>query len=82
MAPYLEDLVTNNVFLKSDDDNECGLCNLQADLLLESVTGADFSLVNPGGLRTIWLPGVIQYQHYYNMFPFSNNIQTFSITGR
>ena len=42
----------------------------------------DFSLINTGAFRTEWTPGVIQYQHFYNMFPFDNLIQVFEITGQ
>ena len=27
------------------------------------------------------MPGIIQYQHFYNMFPFENRIQSFAISG-
>ena len=37
--------------------------------------------MNIGGLRTDWVPGVIQEQHFYNMFPFDNIIESFNISG-
>ena len=46
-----------------------------------SYTQADFAVMNIGGLRTDWIPGVIQEQHFYNMFPFDNIIQSFNISG-
>ena len=42
---------------------------------------ADFVILNPGGFRTSWVPGVIQYQHFYNMFPFSDYFVVFEIQG-
>lgn len=42
----------------------------------------DFVILNPGGFRTTWVPGLIQYQHFYNMFPFDNQLRTFDITGK
>lgn len=45
------------------------------------VPEADFVIINPGGLRTQWYPGLIQYQHFYNMFPFINYLVSFDITG-
>ena len=42
---------------------------------------ADFVIIQPGGFRTEWVPGVIQYQHYYNMIPFDNGLYTFEMTG-
>jgi 2',3'-cyclic-nucleotide 2'-phosphodiesterase (5'-nucleotidase family) len=47
----------------------------------DAVPEADFVIINPGGLRTQWYPGVIQYQHLYNMFPFTNYLISFDITG-
>lgn len=29
----------------------------------------------------MWLPGIIQYQHFYNMFPFVNYLVSFDMTG-
>lgn len=46
-----------------------------------AVPSVDFALANPGSFRTEWLPGIIQYQHFYNMFPFDNFLETFQITG-
>ena len=39
----------------------------------------DFVVINSGGFRTIWYPGVIEYQHFYNMFPFTNIVSSFEI---
>lgn len=47
-----------------------------------AVPGADAIIINSGGFRTTWVPGVIQYQHFYNMFPFPNIINTFEMTGQ
>lgn len=41
----------------------------------------DFALINSGGFRAEWMPGLIQYKHFYNMFPFDNDIQVFELTG-
>jgi 5'-nucleotidase len=83
MKPYLEDLVENDVYLEVSKDKETELGNLVADLYFKAGQGnVDFSLVNPGSFRTTWNPGMLQYQHFYNMFPFENKIETFVITGR
>ncbi len=42
----------------------------------------DFVIVNPGGFRTSWVPGILQYQHFYNMFPFENMLMSFDILGK
>jgi 2',3'-cyclic-nucleotide 2'-phosphodiesterase (5'-nucleotidase family) len=50
-------------------------------LIHAAVPNADFSINNLGGLRTVWLPGIIQYQHFYNMLPFVNYLVSFDMTG-
>lgn len=47
----------------------------------DAVPESEFVIINPGGLRTQWYPGTIQYQHLYNMFPFINYLVSFDITG-
>ena len=42
---------------------------------------ADFSIINHGSFRTTWYPGTVQYHHFYAMFPFSNRLMTFQLTG-
>lgn len=51
-------------------------------LVHEAVPAADFVILNPGGFRTEWFPGIVQYQHFYNMFPFDNKLLSFKITGQ
>jgi 2',3'-cyclic-nucleotide 2'-phosphodiesterase (5'-nucleotidase family) len=63
--------------LAKEDKKESELANLFTNLLHQAVPEADFAILNPGGFRTEWVPGVIQYQHFYNMNPFENEIQTF-----
>lgn len=38
-------------------------------------------MLNIGGFRTDWLPGVLLEQHLYNMFPFDNVFRSFNISG-
>jgi 2',3'-cyclic-nucleotide 2'-phosphodiesterase (5'-nucleotidase family) len=83
MKPYLEDIVENDVYLEVSKSKETELGNLVADLYFKAGQGnVDFSLVNPGSFRTTWNPGMLQYQHFYNMFPFENKLETFVVTGR
>lgn len=81
MAPFLELVAESEVFLFSQPDRECELANLVTTLMHDAVPEADFVIINPGGLRTQWYPGLIQYQHFYNMFPFVNYLVSFDITG-
>jgi 2',3'-cyclic-nucleotide 2'-phosphodiesterase (5'-nucleotidase family) len=41
----------------------------------------DFVVLNGGGFRTTWYPGVIRYAELFSMFPFKNNVETFTMTG-
>lgn len=47
-----------------------------------AVPGCDVVILNAGGFRSTWIPGVLQYQHFYNMFPFTNTINSFEMTGQ
>ena len=82
MKPYLEDIVVNEYQMGKVKDEESELGNLITNIFHEIAPECHFGLVNPGLFRSEWLPGIIQYQHLYNMFPFENLIQTFSISGR
>lgn len=57
------------------------MANLINDLIHSNFTFADFTVVNMGGFRTEWLPGIILEQHLYNMFPFENTLKSFNISG-
>lgn len=57
------------------------MANLVNNLIHGNFSFADFSVLNMGGFRTSWLPGVILEQHLYNMFPFDNVFMSFSISG-
>lgn len=48
---------------------------------MDAVPEAEFVIINPGGLRTMWYPGFIEEQHLYNMFPFINYLVSFDIMG-
>jgi 5'-nucleotidase len=48
----------------------------------EAVPDTDVVILNAGGFRTTWVPGIIQYQHFYNMFPFTNIIVSVEMTGQ
>lgn len=60
MRPYLVDLVNNEVYLTRYYDRESELGNLVNNLIQANFTFADFSVLNVGGFRTDWIPGVIQ----------------------
>ena len=47
-----------------------------------AVPGCNAVILNAGGFRATWVPGVLQYQHFYNMFPFPNIINSFEMTGQ
>lgn len=61
-------------------ENDLG--NLATNLMHMVVPQADIVILNAGGFRTTWVPGVIQYQHFYNMFPFVNTVNSVEMTGQ
>lgn len=77
MAPYFEEIVVNEEVLSKVTDAESALGNLFTSLIHEAVPDSDFVILNPGGFRTEWLPGVIEYRHYFGMFPFDNTLVSF-----
>jgi 2',3'-cyclic-nucleotide 2'-phosphodiesterase (5'-nucleotidase family) len=43
----------------------------------------DFLILNSGGFRTTWYPGVIRYAELHSMFPFGNDeLYSFKISGK
>jgi hypothetical protein len=81
MKDYLRPLANNEILLAKVTDQESELGNLITNLIHDACSPHDFIIVNPGGFRTIWTPGVIQFQHFYNMFPFNNLLVSFEMTG-
>ena len=71
----------NQVTLERTFEGESRLGNLVTDLLSAACPAHDFVLLNEGGFRSVWYPGVLQFQHFYNMFPFTNYLVSFDITG-
>jgi 2',3'-cyclic-nucleotide 2'-phosphodiesterase (5'-nucleotidase family) len=41
----------------------------------------DFLILNGGGFRSTWYPGVIKYGNLFSMLPFDNTINSFKILG-
>jgi 2',3'-cyclic-nucleotide 2'-phosphodiesterase/3'-nucleotidase len=62
------------------NEEEHALGNFFTDFIRD-VTGADVSIYNGGGFRTIWKEGNISVANVFEMSPFDNNIVTFSMTG-
>lgn len=82
MQSYLVELVQNEIHLKSQYNQECELANLINDLIWKNFTFADFTVLNMGGFRTEWIPGILLEQHLFNMFPFDNVLESFNISGK
>jgi len=59
---------------------ESELGNLIADAMIQK-TGADFALMNPGGIRTNLQPGPISYGELYKVLPFENQLSLLTVTG-
>ncbi len=50
--------------------------------MIQKVTNSDLSIINSGGFRTEWAEGNISMENIESMFPFSNNIISFQMTGK
>ncbi len=81
--------IAHDIKRTSDRGVESPLPNLIADAQKES-TGSQVAFMNPGGVRADLIyanspageaPGQITYREAYNVQPFSNILQTFSMTG-
>ena len=82
MSPYLEQLLLSEIPLEISFKKENELANIMTTVTHNAIPSVDFVILNPGGFRTSWVPGVIQYQHFYNMFPFDNILYSFDILGK
>lgn len=60
--------------------SECPIGNAFSEVLL-AATGADFALLNSGGLRADLKPGELTYGMLYEVLPFDNNVATLMLTG-
>jgi 2',3'-cyclic-nucleotide 2'-phosphodiesterase (5'-nucleotidase family) len=81
--------IAQDIRRSSDRGVESSLPNLIADAQKES-TGSQVAFMNPGGVRADLIysnspageaPGLVTYREAYNVQPFSNILQTFSMTG-
>ena len=50
--------------------------------MIQKITNSDLSIINSGGFRTEWAPGNISMENIETMFPFSNDIVSFQMTGK
>lgn len=60
---------------------ESELGNLVADIMRESVAGADVAFTNSGGLRADLPVGPLTYGDIFNALPFENRIAQLRVTG-
>jgi 5'-nucleotidase len=67
--------------IRGQHDRESPLGNLFADLLHESVAGADGALVNGGSLRGDLPAGALEYGQLFEAMPFDNTVATLRLTG-
>ena len=85
METYFEKIFETEIFLDRVRDKQNPLGNLVSSILVNVAKDhgieADFGIINHGAFRSTWYPGVVQYQHFYAMFPFSNRLVTFELSG-
>ena len=81
MSDFFSLVCENEILLERVRDGENPLANLMTSMVHQAVPDTDFAIINHGAFRTTWFPGPIEERHFYAMFPFTNQLQTFSITG-
>ena len=67
--------------LKVNKNYETSLGNLYCDIV-KRLTNADISVLNAGGFRNSWNPGIISIANIYGMSPFENRVVSFEMTGK
>jgi 5'-nucleotidase len=67
--------------LKRAYAEESELGNLVADLMRQTMTDADASICNAGGIRADLEPGELTYGALYDVLPFDNRFAFVSLTG-
>ena len=63
---------------------ESTIANFLADVVewqLDQITGADFGVINPGGIRADLLAGEITYAEAFTVQPFMNTMASVDLTG-
>ena len=66
---------------RGEDGRDSPLGNLFADLLRESVPGADVAILNGGSLRADLPAGPLDYGRLYEAMPFDNSLARVRVTG-
>ncbi len=54
--------------------DENALANALTDALLAAAPGADMVLLNSGGMRAPIAPGALDYEHFFQVLPFDNEV--------
>jgi len=62
-------------------NKESPLGNVIADAV-RAATGADFAIINAGGIRADWEQGAIHYGDVFRSLPFDNSLVKIDVTGR
>jgi 2',3'-cyclic-nucleotide 2'-phosphodiesterase (5'-nucleotidase family) len=79
MKIYEYEIVNNYISIPLNKDylSDSALGNLVTNVMANSIKrqnnlNFDFLIMNGGGFRTTWYPGVIRYAELHSMFPFDN----------
>lgn len=75
-TPMMKDYLSNSA-----------IGNLITNVMAKSIQSRgdlkfDFLILNGGGFRSTWYPGVIRYAELHSMLPFDNEVYSFKISGR
>ncbi|MGL4367929.1 MAG: bifunctional metallophosphatase/5'-nucleotidase [Brevinemataceae bacterium] len=83
LRPVVEQkIAVINGELTRDYNQSSSMGNLFADIYMQTVEGADFAVINPGGLRQDHKKQSISYGDLNSIFPFPNTIIAMNLTGK
>ena len=74
-------ITTDGILLHKKREAESVLGNLIVSMV-QKISNSDLAIINSGGFRTEWAQGNISMENIETMFPFSNDIVSFKMTGK
>ena len=81
LTPLYEPICYTETVLERCVNGDNTLHNIISDTF-RKVANADFAIIHSNCLRTKWLPGELNYVDMFNMFPFTDTICSFEMSGK
>ena len=81
LTPLYEPICYTETVLERCVNGDNTLHNIISDTF-RKVANADIAIIHSNCLRTKWLPGELNYVDMFNMFPFTDTICSFEMSGK